>query len=174
MESQVLPAALQPLVDRLMALDRPASLSELRLWLAEPDISREDLEPFVHFDEFCYARNPVVASHHFELLCICWKAGQSSLIHDHVGSACGVRVVLGELTETIFHVVGNGRARPGMVNNYRAGFVCSSFDRDVHQITNHQADGSELITLHIYSPPLAVMNSYTQSECAEDRNSALA
>ena len=161
MESQSLPDGLRPLVDRLSRLDRPANIEELRQWLSEIKIDRAELSPFVRFQDSCYCRNPVVSSEHFELLCICWKSGQSSLIHDHWGSACGVRVIVGELDETIFEVVEDSFVRPRKENHYGAGFVCSSVDKDVHQITNPQTDGRELITLHIYSPPLASMHSYS-------------
>jgi cysteine dioxygenase len=72
--------------------------------------------------------------------------------------------VTGELTETIFDAVEPGYVRPGKINRYRQGYVCSSVDRDIHQILNHQPAGCELITLHIYSPPLASMNSYSLLE----------
>jgi cysteine dioxygenase len=68
-------------------------------------IDRCDVEDFCVFNPLCYARNPVASSEHYELLCICWLPDQSSLIHDHTGSACGVRVVVGEMTETIFEHV---------------------------------------------------------------------
>ncbi len=161
MESQSWPDGLRTLVVRLSQLQRPATIVELRQWLSEIAIDRAELSPFVHFQESCYCRTPVISSPHFELLCICWQAGQSSSIHDHWGSACGVRVVAGELTETIFDVVEDSLVRPQKVNHYGAGFVCSSVDKDVHQITNHQTDERELITLHIYSPPLAAMHSYS-------------
>lgn len=152
---------LQSLVDRLTRLERPASIAELRHWLSETTIDRSDLAPYIHFQDSCYCRNPVTNSEHFELLCICWKSGQSSLIHDHLGSACGVRIVDGELSETIFDLVEGSSVRPRTVNHYCAGFVCSSVDRDIHQITNDQPNGRELITVHIYSPPLVAMTSYS-------------
>jgi cysteine dioxygenase len=173
MNHQELPAALRGFVATLDALDRPATIEELRELLMALSIAREDLAPFIRFNDTCYARNPVVGNEHFELLCICWKSGQSSLIHDHVGSACGVRVVIGELTETIFEVIDGPLVRPRRVNHYGAGYVCSSVDRDVHQITNHQLGGAELITLHVYSPPLATMNTYSTFESVELQESAI-
>lgn len=172
MESCSLQGGLRPLIERLNSLDRPATIAELRQWLEALEISRDDVAGFVRFNDACYARNPVVATEHFELLCICWKSGQSSLIHDHIGSACGVRIVDGELTETIFDLVDGAFARPRKVNQFQNGFVCSSVDKDVHQITNHQTEGRELITLHVYSPPLATMNSYIEIEPHQLQESA--
>ena len=34
-------------------------------------------------------------------------------------------------------------------------------DLDIHRISNNQPDDRELVTLHIYSPPLLVMGQYS-------------
>jgi cysteine dioxygenase len=167
MEGESLTGGLRKLVDRLSALNRPATIAELRTWLSEAQVRRDELRPFIRFSETCYCRNPVASSEHFELLCICWKAGQSSNIHDHTGSACGVRVVSGELSETVFDVVEDSWVQPRVAHAYGAGYICSSVDKDVHQIWNHQDGDRELITLHIYSPPLECMNSYSLLESAD-------
>jgi len=42
-----------------------------------------------------------------------------------------------------------------------AGHTCASQDADVHQMSNLQPEGSDLVTLHVYSPPLFRMNMYS-------------
>jgi hypothetical protein len=42
----------------------------------------------------------------------------------------------------------------------KPGYVCAAEDADIHQVANMQAAGSDLITLHIYSPPIRKMNTY--------------
>jgi hypothetical protein len=39
--------------------------------------------------------------------------------------------------------------------------VLTNQDQDIHQISNLQPDNVDLITLHIYSPPLLVMGQYS-------------
>ena len=41
------------------------------------------------------------------------------------------------------------------------GRCCASQDQDIHQISNIAADGSDLVTLHVYSPPLLCMGQYS-------------
>ncbi len=41
------------------------------------------------------------------------------------------------------------------------GATCYSEDLDIHQVSNLQADDRDLVTLHIYSPPLLKMNVYS-------------
>ncbi len=160
---------LSEIVAQLSSLTKPASLDELHSILGDLEIERADVEDFCLFNPLCYSRNPVAANENFELLCICWLPGQSSLIHDHTGSACGVRVITGAMTETIFERTTENRARPVRTNHYDAGYVCGSCDREIHQISNFQAGDRVLITLHVYSPPLAQMNNYVD----EDSSSVL-
>jgi cysteine dioxygenase len=42
-----------------------------------------------------------------------------------------------------------------------AGDYCASQDADIHQMSNLQPAGTDLITLHLYSPPLFRMNMYS-------------
>jgi hypothetical protein len=42
----------------------------------------------------------------------------------------------------------------------KPGYVCAAEDADIHQVANMQAAGTDLITLHIYSPPIRKMNTY--------------
>jgi cysteine dioxygenase len=41
------------------------------------------------------------------------------------------------------------------------GFICATEDLDIHQLSNLQPNKADLITLHIYSPPLLVMGQYS-------------
>jgi hypothetical protein len=55
------------------------------------------------------------------------------------------------------------RAENGMLyatgsRRLAAGGFCASQDADVHQMSNLQPSGCELITFHIYSPALVSMN----------------
>lgn len=44
------------------------------------------------------------------------------------------------------------------------GFICATEDLDMHRLSNLQPDGGDLITLHIYSPPLLVMGQYALND----------
>ncbi len=37
-------------------------------------------------------------------------------------------------------------------------------DADIHQVSNLQAEGTDLVTLHIYSPPLLRMDTYSLTD----------
>ncbi|MEK6676192.1 MAG: cysteine dioxygenase family protein [Planctomycetota bacterium] len=161
-----LPPVLAPLVERLERLDRRARVNELEGWLHEFQITAKDVSLFVRFGEKNYLRNLVCAGEWFHLLVICWRSGQRSPIHNHAGSTCGVRVLRGTATETRFEFTASGLIRPTISHDMHEGEVVVSQDAEIHQISNLQARGEDLITLHIYSPPLVRMDSYSLTETA--------
>jgi cysteine dioxygenase len=130
-----------------------ADLQIVEELLREANVERDDMVEACKFSTQHYARNELAKSPWYQLLVICWRGGQSSPIHDHFGSACGVRVVDGIATETLFAETSPGLVRPVRELQHACGEVCVTSDADIHLITNEQAD-QDLITLHLYSPPL--------------------
>ena len=136
-------------------------LAELEAALRELEIRREDVARFALFDPDTYRRNLMHAGPAYQALILCWRNGQRSPIHDHRGSSCGVLVLEGVAVETVFE-----RTRSGMVyatrsHEHSAGSVCATQDADIHQVSNLQEDAADLVTLHVYSPPLLSMGTYS-------------
>jgi cysteine dioxygenase len=154
-------AKLDALVRYLDRLHGRAPLDELVAELRGLDVRCEDVAEFIRFSERGYARNLVRAGAWYYLLVLCWKNGQRSPIHDHAGSSCGVRVLRGTLTETRFEFAPNGLVKAVASRDHAPGSVVGSADTDMHQVSNLQAGNADLVTLHIYSPPLVHMNTYT-------------
>jgi cysteine dioxygenase len=153
--------SLAALIDYLDHLESPPPLHALTAQLAELEIDWSKLQPHVHYSGRTYCRNLIKAGQHYNLLVLCWKNGQRSPIHNHAGSSCAVRVLKGVMTETIFEFAPNGHVKATTSHDMPAGAIVGSVDRDMHQISNLQAGDAELITLHLYSPPLLVMGTYT-------------
>lgn len=157
-----LPADLQSLLselDQFTEDDIPMLFLEKRL--GELNFRLEDVSDFVKFDDHHYRRNLIQEGPRYHALLLCWKPGQRSPIHDHRGSACGVRVVKGAALETIFERTPEGHVYPTLSQELGEGFVCANSDTDIHQISNLQDSDRPLVTLHIYSPPLHVMGTYS-------------
>jgi cysteine dioxygenase len=121
----------------------------------------DQLTRFARFSPERYRRNLLRNGPAYHALLLCWRAGQVSPIHDHRGSACGVRVLRGVATETVFDMTEEGRIVPVRTRELAEGHCCATEDHDIHQLGNRQPDGGELITLHVYSPPLLVMGQYS-------------
>jgi mannose-6-phosphate isomerase-like protein (cupin superfamily) len=83
-----------------------------------------------------------------EIWLISWLPGQSTGFHDHGESRGAFAVALGALDEHEVdrsHVVAPGESR--------------EFDRDhIHDVRN--ASTAPAVSVHVYSPPLRVMNRY--------------
>jgi cysteine dioxygenase len=151
------------LVRYLERLTRRVELSTLVAELNELEVGAE-LDPFVRYSSKTYARNLVRAGEWYALWVMCWRNGQRSPIHDHKGSSCGVRVLQGTVTETHFEFAPNGHVKATFSRDLLPGDVCGTEDFDVHQISNLQAGDADLITLHVYSPPLVKMGTYSLTD----------
>jgi cysteine dioxygenase len=155
---------LDALVGYLDGLCDRAPLEELTARLRRLDLGADDLAPFVRFSNRGYTRNLVCGGRWYNVLVLCWRNGQRSPIHDHAGSACGVRVLRGTLTETLFAFAANGHVKAVTSRDFGPGSVIGSQDADMHQISNLQAGDADLVTLHVYSPPLLHMGTYSLTD----------
>jgi cysteine dioxygenase len=141
------PARMQDILDRLM-------------------VTTEEAQPHALFSEKRYARNLVYKDGQFEIMIMCWNAGQRSSIHDHAGSLGGIKILQGELTECLF-----GRAANGMIKSLSSAEYAIEGARVeetslIHQISNLQAGNGRTVSVHIYVPPLVRMNVYSLEDPA--------
>jgi cysteine dioxygenase len=163
---------LRPVLDYLNGLTGRADLRELERLLGELDISIDDIRANCVFGERGYRRNTIARSDWFELLALCWRSGDRTPIHDHQGVSCAFKVVHGTGTEVRFKRTPSGLICPTGTTEMQPGYICAANDADIHEVANFQAPGQDLVTLHIYSPPIRKMNVYEFSspvpvECAE-------
>lgn len=155
------PEKIQSLIDYLASLKGRPDLEDLRSHMEAANVSAEDMGDFVQFNEEGYRRNMVFENDVVELLCLCWKSGQRSPIHDHAQSVCGVKVIAGTGTETVYEMTPSGYIKAIHSEDYDCGCVLVSEDSDTHQVANLQSQDSDLVTLHIYSPPLRSMKTWS-------------
>jgi cysteine dioxygenase len=148
----------------LDGLTAQAPLAELTTRLAELDLDCDDVAEVIRFSNTSYARNSLRAGPWYHAWVMCWKNGQRSPIHDHKGSSCGVRILRGTATETFFEFAPNGHIKATFSRDLSPGDVCGSEDTDLHQISNLQAGQADLVTLHVYSPPLVRMGTYSLTD----------
>jgi cysteine dioxygenase len=137
-------------------------------WFGEAPLEADDLADFMIFSPERYVRNLLHNGPSYQALVLCWRNGQRSPIHNHRGSHCGVKVLRGVATETLFRRAPNGMILPIGSRDLAAGHVCASADDDTHQVSNVQGGGADLVTLHIYSPPLLRMEVFSL-ECSTVR-----
>lgn len=151
------------LEELLMTLDAATSalsVDRIETLLSQLRIDWEALQPWLRFDERSYQRNLIRGGAVYHALLLCWRPGQRSVIHDHRQSRCGFRVLAGQATESTFDRTGGGQIYPVQTRTLPEGTICCSEDIEIHQISNLE-EQSDLVTLHLYSPPLQVMGEYS-------------
>ncbi|MDI1338092.1 MAG: cysteine dioxygenase family protein [Lacunisphaera sp.] len=159
--SHPVPAKLQPLVNYLNGLTQRATIDRLQELLAASHATIDDVKEFVRFEPTTYQRNLVALGPWYEILVICWRSGQRSPIHNHAQSTCGLKVLQGVCTETYFAHSPCGQVVALSSHECEAGHICASEDEDTHQVSNLQSPGHDLVTIHIYSPPLRAMKKFS-------------
>ncbi|HEX7955476.1 MAG TPA: cysteine dioxygenase family protein [Pyrinomonadaceae bacterium] len=148
------------LVERLAGAGAAPAFGELSALLAGVEVSDDELRPYVSFKEGTYARHRVRLWEHAELLVLCWRPGQRTPIHDHAGSYGAVRVLRGVMWETLFEMEGAGGLTYKSSREWTPGQVTGADVPDIHQLGNPDVSGQDLITLHLYAPPLTSLNVY--------------
>lgn len=123
------------------------------------ELPPELVEAHFHFDPERYARNLIVRTQAFELLALCWLPGQQTIIHDHGGSVGAARVYRGNLTSRLFAAPDGQPARLASADVVGPGEIAAVDRPDIHQLANPGPD--ELVTIHIYSPPLTTVGVYS-------------
>ena len=148
------------LIEQLQQQKNPPSLEQITSWLSNVEATQEELGPYIGFKEGNYWRHRVCRNEAVEMLVICWRPGQRTPIHDHNGSHGVVRVQQGLMWETIFTY----DEKSGL--EYKSGRECPTGEvtgagvPDIHQLGNPEVSGKDLITIHVYAPPLGVLKTY--------------
>lgn len=152
--------SLAALVKALESQTNVPSLEQIYNWLESANISTEDLQPYIGFKDGNYWRHRVCRNEFVEMLVLCWRPGHRTPIHDHNGSHGGVKVHEGPLWETIFTYDEEKGLKYKSAREYAPGAVTGSDIPDIHQLGNPDVSDRNLITIHVYAPPLGVLHTY--------------
>jgi len=148
------------LTDRLNSLSSVPSLAEVYELVERTKIGDDQVQPYLGFKAGNYSRHRVMKNEFVEMLVLCWKPGQRTPIHDHNGSHGAVFVHEGILWETTFAYDAENGLGYSAHRELRAGGLTGSEIPDIHQLGNPDVSGRDLITIHIYTPPLGVLKTY--------------
>lgn len=152
--------SLQSLVKVLESQHNVPGLLQIYDWLENAQISAEELQPYENFKDGNYWRHRVCRNEFVEMLVLCWRPGQRTPIHDHNGSHGGVKIYRGMLWETTFSYDSQKGLKYKSAREYPPGAVTGSDVPDIHQLGNPDVSGQDLVTIHIYAPPLGVLHTY--------------
>lgn len=156
------------LAEKLQSLTAIPSLAETCRLIESTDISPDEVAPYLGFKAGNYSRHRVMRNEFVEMLVLCWKPGQRTPIHDHNGSHGAVFVHEGILWETTFEYDTESGLSYKAHRELRGGGLTGSEVPDIHQLGNPDVSGRDLVTIHIYAPPLGVLKTYKLGSSAID------
>lgn len=109
-------------------------------------------EEYLHYfiDEESYSRNSIYRNDSFELVLICWKEGQKSLIHDHAKSDCFMTCVAGELVEERYSKWEARRLSVETISTYKDSCHIGG-GNFLHRLSSPNTDS---VSLHLYIPEI--------------------
>jgi hypothetical protein len=64
----------------------------------------------------------------------------------------------------LFEFTPNGHVKAIISRDFPPGSVVASQDSDLHQVSNLQPGMADLVTLHVYTPPLELMGTYSLTD----------
>jgi len=149
-EDDCLPRSLERLVRLLQALESSLTQEDIAAALSLPILPSE-LAHFRHFDPQTRCRNLIFRSDTFEVILIGWLPGQKSSLHEHGPSHCVFRVMEGTGQEERYHELSAHTAYQTL--EHEAGELARVIPGEAHIVSNRS--DIPLVTLHVYSPPLA-------------------
>lgn len=150
----------------------------IRAFLKPMPVDELSLAPYLTWDRQHYTRNLIDKSDLYELLAICWEAGQSSSVHNHRGQMCWMAAPAGRLVVENFRVrfedieAGKCHLEASNTVELTPENPCVVDPRElVHRVLNPRAANQRAVTLHIYSRPFdtCVVYSPEQGTCGDIR-----
>ena len=117
------------------------------------------LEKYLYYEPTHYTRNLLYKSELFELLALCWEAGQVSPVHNHQGQNCWMAVPIGRLAVQNYELVraddaGFCELRVSdrvVMDPGHPSFVDP--EEPIHAVLNLPEHAQRATSLHVYSKP---------------------
>ncbi|XP_067839083.1 cysteine dioxygenase type 1-like [Heptranchias perlo] len=120
---------------------------------------------YAKFDQYRYTRNLVDQGNgKFNLMVLCWGEGHGSSIHDHADSHCFLKMLQGQLKETLFNWPDAekkelSKKAESILQENQCTYICDSVG--LHRVEN-VSHTEVAVSLHLYSPPFDSCNCFDQ------------
>ena len=117
------------------------------------ELDVQDLARYATWSADRYTRNCIVRTEKYELILLCWEAGQETSIHCHGGEECWVYGAHGSLEEVHFEAAENGRPRKTGSHVLKARQVTYMNDDIGYHLLRNMTNGRAM-SLHLYMNPI--------------------
>ncbi|KAK6198603.1 cysteine dioxygenase type I [Scheffersomyces amazonensis] len=106
-----------------------------------------------------YSRNGIInINDNANLLILVWSPGKSSAIHDHANAHCCMKILSGELVESLYDIPDQDEPKKlsckqeTLMTRDQVGYISDKIG--LHKISNPLMDQAS-VSLHLYTPPYA-------------------
>src|SRR5438045_3413825 len=90
--------SVEDVVEGLKRIERETITKEhVRQFMEAHQLTPEALKPYTFFSDTYYTRNLIFRDDLFDLMTICWKPGQKTVIHTHNGQLGWMAIPQGEV-----------------------------------------------------------------------------
>ncbi|WP_409290807.1 cysteine dioxygenase [Peribacillus sp. SCS-37] len=150
-------------VREVLDLINQPTRKELKKALLDLELTLEDVKPLLRTAEGRpYYRKLLYHNEEVEMLVMNWSQLECAP-HDHGASQGWIKVLSGSSLNTVYKVDGNGWPEELFEELHQDGKLFYAPRKGVHKM---KAAGPELVTLHLYSPPISGMKVYDLEACA--------
>ncbi|MCI0420373.1 MAG: cysteine dioxygenase family protein [Acidobacteria bacterium] len=161
-------SSIQEFIEELRRLSRKQfTLEGVHQFLKTHLIDPSSLEAYRFFRKSHYTRNLIDKTELYEVLAICWEAGQKSQIHNHRGQNCWMAVPIGKLLVQNYRIVGgqDGTEHCELAESSRYWMAPASPGRvepgePIHYVANPAELNQRAVSIHIYSQPYDACTVY--------------
>lgn len=116
------------------------------------NIPLEEFLPYANWSDDHYTRNCIIREEKFELILLCWEAGQTTPVHCHGGEECWVYIVDGEIDESHYQFENDTLIKENTVKLTRGEKSFMSDEMGYHKLENNSAQRA--LSLHLYMEPI--------------------
>lgn len=124
--------------------------------LSETTITDEEIDFYCLYDhQKAYTRNLISANKDYTLIMLVWNPEKESKVHDHPGNGCFMKVLRGQLKETLYSI----NKQTEEIKQEKIRFLQKDLvsymhdDIGLHKISNVLKD-TATVSLHLYTPPI--------------------
>ncbi|MEZ4922687.1 MAG: cysteine dioxygenase family protein [Crocinitomicaceae bacterium] len=149
MNRLTLPVSISSLIDKI-GDQRSLSPTEIRNYIREANIQKEDLLDWADFDHNInegYGRKLVYKQDHYEIMVMSWAPFDSTAVHDHGYTSWGAVQVFGELEHITFDYE-DQYLTIDLKEKLSAGEIITVNNDMIHQMVNYH--NKRALSLHVY------------------------
>ncbi|KAJ1207996.1 hypothetical protein NDU88_003386 [Pleurodeles waltl] len=162
------PQTLQDLIQILHEIfsSDKVNVEEVQTIMESYESNPLDWRQYAKFDQYRYTRNLVDEGNgKFNLMILCWGEGHGSSIHDHADAHCFMKMLEGNLKETLFEwpdekMKGEmSKKSERILKDNQCAYISDSIG--LHRVEN-SSHTEPAVSLHLYSPPFNSCQTFDQ------------